>query len=178
MCGALPLPPTCRTKRLGIIGLGTIAKIAQRALGWSVVGYHGRSARHRCAIPLLPMWRWPVGGLSRHRHARRRRRKRWSTAGADTLGPRGVVVNIARGSVMFPPIQPPGRRRLREGRIAAAGWMYESEACAPTELLDLDNVVLTPMWRAGRPEAVQNSVNRFMENARRHLAGEAPVTPL
>jgi hypothetical protein len=25
---------------------------------------------------------------------------------------------------------------------------------------------------------VQNSVDRFMENARRHLAGEAPVTPL
>ena len=56
--------------------------------------------------------------------------------------------------------------------------VYESEPAPPAELLDLDNVVLTPHVAGWSPEAVQNSVDRFMENARRHLAGEAPVTPL
>ena len=35
----------------------------------------------------------------------------------------------------------------------------------------------TPLMKT-LPEAVQASVDRFMENARRHLAGEAPVTPV
>jgi len=56
--------------------------------------------------------------------------------------------------------------------------VYASEPLPPAELLDLDNVVLTPHVAGWSPEAVQASVDRFMENARRHLAGEAPVTPV
>jgi hypothetical protein len=94
----------------------------------------------------------------------------------NALGPRGVVVNIARGSVIDTATL---AAALREGRLAAAGLdVYESEPAPPAELLDLDNVVLTPHVAGWSPEAVQNSVDRFMENARRHLAGEAPVTPL
>ena len=94
----------------------------------------------------------------------------------NALGPRGVVVNIARGSVIDTSAL---AAALREGRVAAAGLdVYESEPAPPAELLDLDNVVLTPHVAGWSPEAVQNSVDRFMENARRHLAGEAPVTPL
>ena len=94
----------------------------------------------------------------------------------NALGLRGVVVNIARGSVIDTAAL---AAALREGRLAAAGLdVYESEPAPPAELLDLDNVVLTPHVAGWSPEAVQNSVDRFMENARRHLAGEAPVTPL
>ena len=92
------------------------------------------------------------------------------------LGARGVVVNIARGSVIDTTAL---AAALRDGRIAAAGLdVYESEPAPPAELLDLDNVVLTPHVAGWSPEAVQASVDRFMENARRHLAGEAPVTPV
>ena len=87
-----------------------------------------------------------------------------------------LVVNIARGSVIDTAAL---AAALREGRIAAAGLdVYESEPLPPTELLDLDNVVLTPHVAGWSPEAVQASVDRFMENARRHLAGEVPVTPV
>ena len=94
----------------------------------------------------------------------------------NALGARGVVVNIARGSVIDTAAL---AAALREGRIAAAGLdVYESEPAPPAELLDLDNVVLTPHVAGWSPEAVQASVDRFLENARRHLAGEAPVSPL
>jgi lactate dehydrogenase-like 2-hydroxyacid dehydrogenase len=94
----------------------------------------------------------------------------------NALGPRGVVVNIARGSVIDTAAL---AAALREGRLAAAGLdVYESEPAPPAELLDLDNVVLTPHVAGWSPEAVQNSVDRFMENALRHLAGEAPATLL
>lgn len=178
---ALPLPPNVSHKRLGLIGLGTIGKkIAQRALGFEMeVGYHNRSARtdvpYRYFADVTALAEWadflviatPGGAATRHLV---------NATVLNALGPRGVVVNIARGSVIDTAAL---AAALREGRLAAAGLdVYESEPAPPAELLDLDNVVLTPHVAGWSPEAVQNSVDRFMENARRHLAGEAPVTPL
>ena len=178
---ALPLPPNVSHKRLGIIGLGTIGKkIAQRALGFEIeVGYHNRSARtdvpYRYFADVAALAEWadflviatPGGAATRHLV---------NATVLNALGPRGVVVNIARGSVIDTAAL---AAALREGRLAAAALdVYESEPAPPAELLDLDNVVLTPHVAGWSPEAVQNSVDRFMENARRHLAGEAPVTPL
>ena len=58
---------------------------------------------HRCALPLLCRCGGAgrVGGLSRHRHARRRCYPALVNAAVlNALGLRGVVVNIARGSVI------------------------------------------------------------------------------
>ena len=176
---ALPLPPSVSHKRLGVIGLGTIGKkIAQRALGFEIeVGYHNRSARtdvpYRYFADAAALAGWadflviatPGGAGTRHLV---------NAAVLDALGPRGVVVNIARGSVIDTAAL---AAALREGRIAAAGLdVYESEPLPPAELLDLDNVVLTPHVAGWSPEAVQHSVDRFLDNARRHLAGQAPVS--
>lgn len=178
---ALALPPNVSHKRLGILGLGTIGKkIAQRALGFEVqVGYHNRSARHdvpyRYFDGLMAMAEWadflvvatPGGAGTRHLVDARV---------LQALGPRGVVVNIARGSVIDTAALAVA---LRSGHIAAAGLdVYESEPAPPAALLDLANVVLTPHVAGWSPEAVQASVDRFMENARRHLAGDAPVSPV
>ena len=178
---ALPLPPNVSHKRLGIIGLGTIGKkIAQRALGFEMeIGYHNRSARtdvpHRYFADVAALADWaeflivatPGGAGTQHLV---------NAAVLDALGPRGVVVNIARGSVIDTAAL---AAALREGRIAAAGLdVYESEPAPPAELVGLDSVVLTPHVAGWSPEAVQASVDRFLENARRHLAGEAPVSPI
>ncbi len=94
----------------------------------------------------------------------------------QALGPRGYVVNIARGSVIDTAAL---AHALRTGQVAGAGLdVYESEPAPPAELVALDTVVLTPHVAGWSPEAVQASVDRFMENARRHLAGEAPVSPI
>ena len=178
---ALPLPPNVSHKRLGIIGLGTIGKkIAQRALGFEMeIGYHNRSVRsdvpHRYFADVASLADWadflivatPGGAGTQHLV---------NAAVLDALGPRGVVVNIARGSVIDTAAL---AAALREGRVAAAGLdVYESEPAPPAELVGLDNVVLTPHVAGWSPEAVQASVDRFLENARRHLAGEAPVSPI
>ncbi|GAA4419083.1 2-hydroxyacid dehydrogenase [Acidovorax lacteus] len=178
---ALPLPPNVSHKRLGILGLGTIGqKIAQRALGFEMeVGYHNRSPRsdvpYRYFADLQALATWadflvvatPGGAGTRHLV---------NAAVLQVLGPTGVVVNIARGSVIDTAAL---AAALREGRVAAAGLdVYESEPAPPAELLDLPNVVLSPHVAGWSPEAVQASVDRFLENARRHFAGEAPVSPL
>ncbi|KRD42274.1 hydroxyacid dehydrogenase [Acidovorax sp. Root275] len=178
---ALPLPPNVSHKRLGVIGLGTIGKkIAQRALGFEVeVGYHNRSPRtdvpytYFADVTALAAWAdflvvaTPGGGGTRHLV---------NAQVLNALGPRGYVVNIARGSVIDTQAL---ALALKDGRIAGAGLdVYESEPAPPAELVALDTVVLTPHVAGWSPEAVQASVDRFVENARRHFAGEAPVSPL
>lgn len=178
---ALPLPPNVSHKRLGILGLGTIGKkIAQRARGFDMeVGYHNRSARadvpYRYFADVLALAQWadfliiatPGGAGTQHLV---------DAAVLSALGPRGVLVNIARGSVVDTAAL---AQALKGGTLAAAGLdVYESEPAPPAELVALDSVVLTPHVAGWSPEAVQASVDRFLENARRHFAGEAPVTAL
>ena len=178
---ALPLPPNVSHKRIGIIGLGTIGKkIAQRAQGFEMeVGYHNRTARtdvpYRYFSDVTALAAWadflvvatPGGAGTQHLV---------NALVLQALGPRGYVVNIARGSVIDTAAL---AHALRTGQVAGAGLdVYESEPAPPAELVALDTVVLTPHVAGWSPEAVQASVDRFMENARRHLAGEAPVSPI
>ena len=178
---ALPLPPNVSHKRIGIIGLGTIGKkIAQRAQGFEMeVGYHNRTARtdvpYRYFSDVTALAAWadflvvatPGGAGTQHLV---------NAPVLQALGPRGYVVNIARGSVIDTAAL---AHALRKGQVAGAGLdVYESEPAPPAELVALDTVVLTPHVAGWSPEAVQASVDRFMENARRHLAGEALVSPI
>ena len=178
---ALPLPPNVSHKRIGIIGLGTIGKkIAQRAQGFEMeVGYHNRTARtdvpYRYFSDVTALAAWadflvvatPGGAGTQHLV---------NAPVLQALGPRGYVVNIARGSVIDTAAL---AHALRTGQVAGAGLdVYESEPAPPAELVALDTVVLTPHVAGWSPEAVQASVDRFIENARRHLAGEAPVSPI
>ncbi|MBS7777041.1 2-hydroxyacid dehydrogenase [Acidovorax sp. CCYZU-2555] len=178
---ALSLPPQLSHKRLGIVGLGTIgARIAQRAQGFDMeVGYHNRSPRegvaHRYFADLLALAQWsdvllvatPGGAGTRHLV---------NAQVLDALGPNGHLVNIARGSVVDTAAL---AEAVRAGRIAGAGLdVYESEPLPPTELLDLDAVVLTPHVGGWSPEAVQASIDRFVANLRCHLEGRPLVSPV
>ncbi|GGH53103.1 2-hydroxyacid dehydrogenase [Comamonas phosphati] len=178
---AMPLPPNVSGKRLGIVGLGTIgAKIARRAAAFDMeIGYHNRQPRegvdYRYFGDLLALASWadvllvatPGGAGTRH------------LVGAqvlEALGSEGFLVNIARGSVVDTAAL---AAAVRAGRVAGAGLdVYESEPEPPAELLDLDAVVLTPHVGGWSPEAVQNSVDRFIANMRNHLDGKPLVSPV
>ena len=178
---AIGQPPNVSGKRLGIFGLGTIGqKIARRAAGFDMaVGYHNRRPRtdvdHRYFDSLMALADWcdvlvcatPGGAGTRHAV---------NAAVLGALGPKGYLVNIARGSVVDTAAL---AAALREGRLAGAGLdVYESEPQPPKELVDLDNVLLTPHVAGWSPEAVQASVDRFLANAQGHFTGRGVVSPV
>jgi len=178
---SIPQPPHVSGKRLGILGLGTIGqKIARRAAAFDMeVGYHNRKPREGVAqryfdgLKALATWAdvlmiaTPGGPATRHLV---------NAEILDALGPRGWLVNIARGSVVDTEAL---AAALREGRLAGAGIdVYESEPERPELLIGLDNVLLTPHVAGWSPEATQASVDRFMANAEGHFAGRGVVSPV
>lgn len=178
---ALPLPASVSKRRLGIVGLGGIGhKVAHRALGFAMqIGYHGRQRQENVAYSyfadVLSLAAWadflviatPGGPATRH------------LVGADALtalGPQGYVVNVSRGSVLDTAAL---AEALRSGRLAGAGLdVYESEPQPPAELLGLRNVVLTPHVGGWSPQAIEASVQRFVDNTTRHFAGQPVVSPI
>jgi len=177
---ALPMPPNVSGKKLGIVGLGKIGeKCARRAAGFDIeIGYHNRSEkdvpyRYFERVEALAQWAdfllvaTPGGAGTRHLIDR---------AVLDALGPGGFLVNVSRGSVVDTAALADA---LRERRIAGAGLdVYEGEPEPPRALIDLDNIVLTPHMGGWSPEALDRSVQQFLDNAARHFAGEPVLTPL
>lgn len=178
---ALPELPQLAGKAVGILGLGRVGrKIARRAAGFDVsIGYHGR--RRQDDVP----WRWfdspqalaawcdalvvatPGGDATRHLV---------DASVLDALGPGGVLVNIARGSVVDTAAL---AAALRAGRLAAAGLdVYESEPLPPAELIGLDNVVLTPHVAGRSPQAVQASIDKAIANLDGHFSGRGVASPI
>jgi len=178
---ALPLQDSVYGKRLGILGMGAIGEqIARRAVAFGMpVGYHNRSAKadnpHRYFASVQALAHWcdclvvaiPGGAATRHLI---------DAEVLTALGPKGYLVNVARGSVIDTRDL---ERALREGRIRAAALdVYESEPLPPTELLDLDNLILTPHVGGNSPQAVEQSLSLFLDNIDRHFNGKPLRTPI
>lgn len=147
--GSAPIPLARKVtgKRLGIFGMGRIGRaVAQRAAGFAMpIAYVNRSE-----LPGLP-WRRvddletlardsdilvvaAAGGPAT--------RNMVSRPVLDALGPDGVLINIARGSVVD---EAELVAALVEGRLGGAGLdVFVDEPLVPEALYALDNVVLMP----------------------------------
>ncbi|MGE8500274.1 MAG: 2-hydroxyacid dehydrogenase [Pseudomonas sp.] len=178
---ALPMQDSVYGKRLGILGMGAIGeKLAQRAVAFGMpVGYHTRSAKadnpHRYFASARELATWcdclvvaiPGGAATLHMV---------NAEVLAALGPKGYLVNVARGSVVDTNAL---ATALREGQIRAAALdVYESEPLPPTELLDLDNLILTPHVGGNSPQALEQSLNLFLDNIDRHFNGQPLRTPI
>ena len=163
-------------RKLGVLGLGGIGmQVARRAAGFDMpVGYHNRRKRadvpHRYFDSVLELARWadmlvvacPGGAETRHMV---------NAEVLDALGPAGIVVNIARGSVVD---EAALAAALAAGRIAGAGLdVFETEPCHPTALTGFDNAVLTPHIAGSTEETWADCEAMVLENLRRFFAGEA-----
>ena len=94
----------------------------------------------------------------------------------DALGPQGIFVNVARGWLVD---EPALVRALRDGRLGAAGLdVFEQEPRVPAELLDLDNVVLTPHIASNTEETMRAMGECVLDNVRSWFAGKGALTPV
>ena len=94
----------------------------------------------------------------------------------DALGPKGVFVNVARGWLVD---ERALVRALKEGRLGAAGLdVFENEPHVPEELLELDNVVLTPHIASNTEETMQAMGECVLDNVRSWFAGKGALTPV
>lgn len=145
--GDYPLTPMTLTgRRLGILGLGRIGEaIARRAEAFGLsICYHNRTPKdspYRYYPTLLEMARdvdtlmvvVPGGGATEHVV---------DAKVLEALGPDGVLINVARGSVVD---EKALVEALRSGTIRSAGLdVYENEPQVPQALVDMDHVVLLP----------------------------------
>ena len=80
----------------------------------------------------------------------------------NALGPRGFLINVARGTVVD---EAALIRALQDGRIAGAGLdVFESEPQVPDALTGMDNVVLLPHIASATHETRQAMGQRVMDN--------------
>lgn len=177
----LPMPADVSGRRLGLLGFGDIGrKIARRAEAFNLqIAYCARNKRHDVPygyhVSALELARWcdfmvviTPGGPQTHHLV--------NAQVIEAIGPEGVLINVARGSVVDTMAL---SQALRKGALAGAGLdVYESEPEPPKVLLDLPGVVLTPHVGGTSPQAVLNSVERFLANAERHFSGRELVSPI
>ena len=177
--------PTISGKRLGVLGMGTIgSKIAHRgARGFDMeVGYHNRKAvagsSYRYFDNLIELATWadflvcaaPGGAATRH------------LVNADVitaLGPKGYLVNVGRGTVVDTAALIDA---LKSKRIGGAGLdVLEGEPALPSilpELLQFENVVVTPHCAGRAPEAQTAATATILANLNAHFAGKPLVSPV
>lgn len=164
---------------LGILGMGRIGRaIAQRARGFSMsIIYHNRSrlapeleagAHHVGFDRLLAesdhlILMLPYSPAAHH------------VIGAAELAqmkPGAVLVNMARGGVVDDAAL---AKALRTGRPAAAGLdVFENEPALRPELLELENVVLTPHIASSTRATRTAMAELAIKNLRAALSGSVP----
>jgi lactate dehydrogenase-like 2-hydroxyacid dehydrogenase len=163
-------------KRLGIFGLGKIGQaIARRAEGFDMsIAYsnlhpvEGVTYRYE---PTLERLAGASDFLMIAVSASPATRGIVNRAVLDALGPKGILINVARGSVVD---EPALVAALTEGRLGGAGLdVFAHEPQVPEALWTMDNVVLQPHQASATVET-----RLAMANLEAQFAGRGPVTPV
>ncbi|MEO9825173.1 MAG: 2-hydroxyacid dehydrogenase [Paracoccaceae bacterium] len=144
--GNYPLTKSVRGRTVGILGLGRIGQtIAEMATMFdATIVYHTRSKKdvpytyyadlvemaHACDVLVVIT---PGGAATKHLV---------NAEVMDALGPEGILINVARGSVVDEVAM---ISALQDGRLGAAGLdVFEGEPHIPDALKALNNTVLAP----------------------------------
>jgi lactate dehydrogenase-like 2-hydroxyacid dehydrogenase len=181
--GKEPLPAVRSVKSLkvGVLGLGVIGRsVAGRveAFGPEIAWWGRRAqpdARYPRAESLLALAEWAdVLMVTARADA-----SNVGLVGAEVLealGPQGLVVNVARGSIVD---EDALIAALRDGRLGGAALdVFQTEPTPPERWAGLDNVVLTPHSAGHTQAAGAEMVGLLVEKLRRFFAGEPLATPV
>ena len=172
---------TLRNRTVGIVGMGAIGQaIARRLDAFAVpVVYHARQQRpqlrYRYYPKLIDMARdvdtlmviVPGGAATANMI---------NAEVLDVLGPTGILINMARGSVVD---EPALIKALTEKRIMAAGLdVFAKEPQVPQELIAMDNVVLFPHVGSASVHTRDRMDQLVVDNIVAWAAGKPPLTPV
>ena len=175
--GAAPLTQSIEGKRVGILGMGRIGEtIAEKLQVFNCeIGYHSRSKKevaHTYYDSLLDMAK-DVEYLIAILPGGANTDKIVNKQVIEALGPQGTFINVARGSVVD---EPELVSALKDGRLGAAGLdVFVDEPNVPTELFDLDNVILLPHVGSATVQTREAMGDLTVENIVRYFA-EGKVT--
>lgn len=179
--GNFPLTASLRDRSVGILGLGRIGKaIAHRLEAFGVpISYHGRSRQAGVAYAyhasLVDMAR-AVDTLILIAPGTSSTEGLVGAEVLEALGPRGVLINVARGTLVD---EPALLRALRDGTILAAGLdVFRDEPRVPEEFLALENVVLLPHVGSGSVHTRDAMGQLVLDNLLAWFRGAGPLTPV
>jgi lactate dehydrogenase-like 2-hydroxyacid dehydrogenase len=170
-----------RDRTVGLVGMGAIGQaIARRLDAMKVpVVYHTRQPRgalpYRHYPDLLTMAR-DVDILLAILPGGPGTRNMINAEVLDALGPDGIFVNMARGSVVD---EAALIKALKEKRIMSAGLdVFAKEPEVPPELIAMDNVVLFPHLGSASVCTREKMDQLVVDNILAWVAGKAPLTPV
>ncbi len=170
-----------RDRTVGLVGMGAIGQaIARRLDAMKVpVVYHARQRRpelaYRHYASLLDMARdvdillliLPGGTATRNMI---------NAEVLDALGPDGILINMARGSVVD---EPALIEALKNKRILAAGLdVFANEPNVPADLIAMDNVVLFPHLGSASMFTRGRMYQLVVDNILAWAADKPPLTPV
>jgi lactate dehydrogenase-like 2-hydroxyacid dehydrogenase len=99
-----------------------------------------------------------------------------SAAVIDALGPKGTLINVARGSVVD---EPALIAALSDGRLGHAALdVFESEPVPSPEILKLPNVIVQPHHGSATLETRTAIGQLMIDNLSAHFAGKPLLTPV
>jgi len=172
---------TLRNRTVGMVGMGAIGQaIARRLDAFRVpVVYHTRTKRaelpyrHYANLPDMArdvdtlMVIVPGGAATANMI---------NAQVLDALGENGIVINMARGSVVD---EPALIQALKDKRIMAAGLdVFAKEPQVPAELMAMDNVVLLPHVGSASVFTRDKMDQLVVDNIAAWVAGKPPLTPV
>ena len=178
---AFPLSASLRGRTVGILGLGRIGKAVARRLEASAVtvAYHGRSRQ-----PDVPYRYYP--SLIEMAHAvdtlvivapgTAETNALVDAEVLAALGPNGVLVNVARGSIID---ERALIQALKTGALLAAGLdVFADEPDVPPELIACENAVLLPHVGSGSHHTRDAMGRLVLDNIISWFDGRGPLTPV
>lgn len=178
---SFPLTTTLRGRSVGILGLGRIGRaIARRLEGFDVaIAYHGRRPQEGVAYayhPTLLGLAQAVDVLIVVAPGGAETKGLVDAAILAALGPDGILVNVARGSVVD---ETALVAALRSGTIRSAGLdVFADEPHVPADLVALDQVVLLPHVGSGTHHT-RTAMGQFVvDNLVSWFDGRGPLTPV
>jgi len=172
---------TLRNRTVGMVGMGAIGQaIARRldAFGVPVV-YHTRKPRRDVSYlhcPSLIEMARAVDILMVIVPGGAGTANLINAEVLDALGPDGILINMARGSVVD---EPALIQALQQKRIMAAGLdVFAKEPDVPHELISMDNVVLFPHLGSASVYTREKMDQLMVDNIAAWAAGKPPLTPV